>query len=45
MYKALGFDEEIALNMALKACMILPGPIVQGGWAVLAKPRKSIPVS
>ena len=35
VYKALGFDKKITLNMALKACVILPGPIVQGGWAVL----------
>ena len=35
VYKALGSDKEITLNMALKACVILPGPIVQGGWAVL----------
>ena len=35
MYKALGSDKEITFNMALEACVILPGPIVQGGWAVL----------
>lgn len=35
MYKALGFDKETTLNVALKTFMIFPGYIAQGGRAVL----------